>query len=157
VSISIPLFLQPQAHSITARCSFPSLFDIITLSTTYTNLIGSIPLCCIIQYYNCPSINTTIILKITMLFIKYGYMYRLLLNHPQANMITEFRYIKFAPIRTFLYLIFLWWLYNFNRRAVIIFVLHTQPIIVFILIRQYIIWLSYCSMTLYKVYSSNIS
>jgi len=30
----------------------------------------------------------------TMLFIKYGYMFRLFLSHPQANMVTEFRYIK---------------------------------------------------------------
>jgi len=32
-----------------------------------------------------------------MLFIKYGYMFRLLLSHPQANLVTEFRYIKYAP------------------------------------------------------------
>jgi len=43
------------------------------------------------------SINTTIILKITRLVIKYGYMFRLILSHPQANMVTEFRYIKYAP------------------------------------------------------------
>jgi len=34
-------------------------------------------------YYNCPSINATIILKITMLVIKYSYMFRLILSHPQ--------------------------------------------------------------------------
>jgi len=33
----------------------------------------------------------------TMLVIKYGYMFRLFLSHPQANMVTEFRYIKCAP------------------------------------------------------------
>ena len=33
----------------------------------------------------------------TTLVIKYGYMFRLFLSHPQANMVTEFRYIKFAP------------------------------------------------------------
>jgi len=33
----------------------------------------------------------------TMLFIKYGYMFRLFLSHPQANMVTEFGYIKCAP------------------------------------------------------------
>ena len=32
-----------------------------------------------------------------MLVIKYGYMFRLFLSHPQANMVTEFRYIKCAP------------------------------------------------------------
>jgi len=42
-----------------------------------------------------PSINTTIILKITILVIKYGYMFRLILSHPQANIVTEFRYIKY--------------------------------------------------------------
>jgi len=31
-----------------------------------------------------------------MLFIKYGYIFRLFLSHPQANMVTEFRYIKCA-------------------------------------------------------------
>ena len=31
-----------------------------------------------------------------MLVIKYGYMFRLFLSHPQANMVTEFRYIKCA-------------------------------------------------------------
>ena len=31
-----------------------------------------------------------------MLVIKYGYMFRLILSHPQANMVTEFRYIKCA-------------------------------------------------------------
>jgi len=50
-----------------------------------------------IQYYNCPSISTTIILKTTMLFVKYGYIFRLFLSSPQANMVTEFRYIKCAP------------------------------------------------------------
>jgi hypothetical protein len=44
-----------------------------------------------IYYYNSPSINTTINLKMTMLVIKYGYMFRLFLSHPQANMVTEFR------------------------------------------------------------------
>ena len=29
-----------------------------------------------------------------MLVIKYGYMFRLILSHPQANMVTEFRYIE---------------------------------------------------------------
>ena len=48
-------------------------------------------------YYNCPSKSTTIILKITVLVIKYGYMFRLILSHLQANMVTEFRYIKCAP------------------------------------------------------------
>jgi len=33
----------------------------------------------------------------TMLVIKYGYMFRLILSHPKANMVTEFRYIKRAP------------------------------------------------------------
>jgi len=32
-----------------------------------------------------------------MLVIKYGYMFRLFLSHPQANVIIEFRYIKCAP------------------------------------------------------------
>jgi len=32
-----------------------------------------------------------------MLVIKYGYMFRLFLNHPQANVVTEFRYTKCAP------------------------------------------------------------
>ena len=32
-----------------------------------------------------------------MLVIKYGYMFRLFLSHPQANMVTEFRYIKCPP------------------------------------------------------------
>jgi hypothetical protein len=32
----------------------------------------------------------------TVLVIKYGYMFRLFLSHPQANMVTEFRYIKCA-------------------------------------------------------------
>ena len=32
-----------------------------------------------------------------MLVIKYGYMFRFFLSHPQANMVTEFRYIKRAP------------------------------------------------------------
>ena len=50
----------------------------------------------IIQYYNCPYINTTVILKMTMLVTKYGYMFRLFLSHPQANMVTEFRHIKCA-------------------------------------------------------------
>ena len=36
-------------------------------------------------------------MKMTMLVIKYGYIFRLILSHPQANMVTEFRYIKFAP------------------------------------------------------------
>jgi hypothetical protein len=35
----------------------------------------------------------------TMLVIKYGYMFRLFLSHPQANVVTEFRYIKCAPNR----------------------------------------------------------
>jgi len=51
---------------------------------------------CLVEYYNCPSVNT-IILKKTMLFIKYGYMFRLFLSHPQTNVVTEFRYIKCAP------------------------------------------------------------
>jgi len=29
-----------------------------------------------------------------MFVIKYGYMFRLFLSHPQANMVTEFRYIN---------------------------------------------------------------
>jgi len=33
----------------------------------------------------------------TMLVIKYGYIFRLFLSHPQADMVTEFRYIKCAP------------------------------------------------------------
>ena len=34
----------------------------------------------------------------TILVIKYGYMFRLFfLSHPQANVVTEFRYIKCAP------------------------------------------------------------
>ena len=32
-----------------------------------------------------------------MLVIKYGYMFRLILSHPQANMVTEFKYIKCVP------------------------------------------------------------
>ena len=32
-----------------------------------------------------------------MLDNKYGYMFWLILSHPQANMVTEFRYIKYAP------------------------------------------------------------
>ena len=28
-----------------------------------------------------------------MLVIKYGYTFRLILSHPKANMVTEFRYI----------------------------------------------------------------
>ena len=32
-----------------------------------------------------------------MLVIKYGYMFRLILSHPQANTVTEFKYIKSAP------------------------------------------------------------
>jgi len=32
-----------------------------------------------------------------MLVIKYGYMFRLILSHSQANMFTEFRHIKCAP------------------------------------------------------------
>jgi len=32
----------------------------------------------------------------TMLVIKYGYMFRLFLSHPQANVVREFRYIKCA-------------------------------------------------------------
>jgi len=35
----------------------------------------------------------------TMLVIKYGYMFRLFLSHPQANVATEFRYRKCAPNR----------------------------------------------------------
>ena len=35
--------------------------------------------------------------KKTMLVIKHGYMFRLILSHPQANMVTGFRYIKCAP------------------------------------------------------------
>ena len=37
-------------------------------------MITSVCNFCAIQYYNCPSVNTTIILKMTMLVIKYGYM-----------------------------------------------------------------------------------
>jgi len=33
----------------------------------------------------------------TMLVIKYSYMFRLFLSHPQANMVTELRYINCAP------------------------------------------------------------
>ena len=33
----------------------------------------------------------------TILVIKYGYMFRLFLSHLQANVVTEFRYIKCAP------------------------------------------------------------
>jgi len=33
----------------------------------------------------------------TVLVIKYGYIFRLFLSHPHANMVTEFRYIKCAP------------------------------------------------------------
>jgi len=33
----------------------------------------------------------------TTLVIKYGYMFRLFLSHSQVNMVTEFRYTKFAP------------------------------------------------------------
>ena len=33
----------------------------------------------------------------TKLVIKYGYIFQLILNHPQANTVTEFRYIKCAP------------------------------------------------------------
>jgi len=51
----------------------------------------------LVLYYNCPSTNTTIILKITMLVIKYGYTLRLILSHLQANMVTEFKCIKCAP------------------------------------------------------------
>ena len=32
-----------------------------------------------------------------MLVIKYGYMFRLILSHPQTNTVTEFRYIKCEP------------------------------------------------------------
>jgi len=32
----------------------------------------------------------TIILKIKMLVIKYGYMFQLILSHPQVNTVTEF-------------------------------------------------------------------
>ena len=32
-----------------------------------------------------------------MLVIKHGYMFRLFLSRPQANMVTEFTYIKCAP------------------------------------------------------------
>jgi hypothetical protein len=39
----------------------------------------------------------------TMLVIKYGYMFWLFLSHPQANMVTEFRYIKYAPNYSLLY------------------------------------------------------
>jgi len=35
----------------------------------------------------------------TMLVVKYGYMFRLYLSHPQANVVTEFRYIKCALIK----------------------------------------------------------
>jgi hypothetical protein len=35
-----------------------------------------------------------------MLVIKYGYMFRLFLSHPQANTVTEFKYIKCAPNET---------------------------------------------------------
>jgi hypothetical protein len=41
--------------------------------------------------------------------------------------------------------------YLLNLHAVIIFALHTQPIVIFILIRHYTNWLSYCLMTFYKV------
>jgi len=41
----------------------------------------------------------------TMLVMKYGYMFRLFLSHPQANMITEYRYIKCTPLGAhFIYL-----------------------------------------------------
>jgi len=40
-------------------------------------------------------------LKMTMLVIKYGYMFRLFLSHPQANVVTEFRYMKCAPTKYF--------------------------------------------------------
>jgi len=33
----------------------------------------------------------------TMLVIKYGYMIRLFLSHPQTNVVTELRYIKCTP------------------------------------------------------------
>ena len=33
-----------------------------------------------------------------MLVNEYGYMFRLILSHPQANKFTEFRYIKCAPM-----------------------------------------------------------
>jgi hypothetical protein len=33
----------------------------------------------------------------TILIIKYGYMFRHFLSHPQANVVTEFKYIKCAP------------------------------------------------------------
>ena len=33
----------------------------------------------------------------TILVIKYDYMFRLFLSHPQANVVTEFMYIKCAP------------------------------------------------------------
>jgi len=39
-------------------------------------------------------------LKITMLFIKYGYMFQLILSHPQAKIVTEFKYIKYAHLWT---------------------------------------------------------
>ena len=32
----------------------------------------------------------------TILVIKYGYMFRLFLSHPQAKVVTEFKYIKCA-------------------------------------------------------------
>ena len=32
------------------------------------------------------------------MLVKYGYMYRLILSHPQANVVTEFRYIKCAHV-----------------------------------------------------------
>ena len=33
----------------------------------------------------------------TIFVIKYGYVFRLFLSHPQANVVTEFSYIKCAP------------------------------------------------------------
>jgi len=33
----------------------------------------------------------------TIFAIKYGYMFRLFLSYPQANVVTEFRHIKCAP------------------------------------------------------------
>jgi len=38
----------------------------------------------------------------TMLVIKYGYMFRLFLSHPQSYMVTEFRYIKCIKMVVFI-------------------------------------------------------
>jgi len=40
----------------------------------------------------------------TMLVNKYGYMFRLFLSHPQVNVVTEFRYVKWDPIRCAFYI-----------------------------------------------------